>query len=58
MTDEEYAFWPKCAFPVCQFKSCLRLGSKYCWPHTPGTPEQAMENLAKTLEQPETEAVA
>jgi hypothetical protein len=30
--------WPKCAVPACQNKCCLRLRSKYCWPHTPGSP--------------------
>ncbi len=34
--DKCFAAWPKCAIPVCQNKSCLRLGSIYCWPHTPG----------------------
>lgn len=28
--------WPKCAIPACLNKSCLRLKSIYCWPHTPG----------------------
>lgn len=31
--------WPKCAIPACQNKSCLRLNSKFCWPHTPGQME-------------------
>ena len=40
--------WPKCAVPACQNKSCLSLSSKYCWPHTPGSPEEAKENLMET----------
>lgn len=48
MTDEEYAAWPKCAVVPCQNKCFRRLHSKYCWPHTPGTPEQALENLRET----------
>lgn len=34
--DRCFAAWPKCAVPACQNKSCLRLNSIYCWPHTPG----------------------
>ena len=34
--DECFAAWPKCAIPACENKSCLRLSSIYCWPHTPG----------------------
>lgn len=35
--DRCFDAWPKCAVPACENKCCLRLGSKYCWPHTPGT---------------------
>lgn len=48
-----YDKWPKCAVAACENKCCLRLNSKYCWPHTPGTPEQARENLMET--EPKTE---
>lgn len=48
MTDEEYARWPKCAVPACQNKCCLRLRSKYCWPHTPGGELEAQQNLMET----------
>jgi hypothetical protein len=40
--------WPKCAVPACQNKCCRRLESKYCWPHTPGAPAEAAENLRET----------
>lgn len=40
--------WPACAVKGCQNKSCLSLNSRYCWPHTSGTPEQALENLMET----------
>ena len=43
-TDFEYTWkywhtnpepeWPGCAIPGCQNKSCRRLNSKYCHPHT------------------------
>lgn len=48
MTPEEFAAWPKCAVPACQNKCCLRLRSKYCWPHTPGSAQEAAANLAQT----------
>lgn len=38
MTEDEFNAWPKCAVPACTNKSCRRLGSKYCWPHTPVDP--------------------
>lgn len=28
--------WPDCAKPGCLNKCCLALGSKFCFPHTPG----------------------
>lgn len=40
--------WPDCAVRGCRNKCCLRLNSRYCWPHTPGTPQEAMENLLET----------
>ncbi|MDB5730703.1 MAG: hypothetical protein JWQ03_598 [Variovorax sp.] len=40
--------WPKCAVPACENKCCLRLNSKYCWPHTPGTVDEARKNLLET----------
>lgn len=40
--------WPDCAVVGCPNKCCLRLKSKYCWPHTPGTPQEALENLMAT----------
>lgn len=48
MTEDEFNRWPKCAMPSCHLKCCLRLRSIYCWPHTPGTPQQALENLRET----------
>lgn len=36
MNEEEFAAWPKCAVEPCQNKCCLRLRSKFCWPHTKG----------------------
>lgn len=41
--------WAKCAVPACTNKCCLSLKSKYCWPHTPGTPHQARMNLIDQL---------
>lgn len=32
--EEELLAWPPCAIPGCQNRSCLRLNSKYCHPHT------------------------
>lgn len=40
--------WPNCAVKDCPNKCCLRLQSRYCWPHTPGTPQQAIDNLRET----------
>ena len=37
--------WPKCAIAPCENKACIRLNSKYCWPHTPG----ALSEQDKTL---------
>ncbi len=34
MSDEPSYHWPDCAVPECPNKCCLRLNSKYCWPHT------------------------
>jgi hypothetical protein len=48
MTDEQFAAWPKCAVPACPNKCCLRLRSKYCWPHTPGDAGEAADNLRET----------
>jgi len=47
-TDREWDEWPKCAVPACQLKCCLRLRSRYCWPHTPGTMQEARDNLRET----------
>lgn len=44
-SQEQWEAWPKCALSSCQNKSCLRLNSKYCWPHTPGSTDEALENL-------------
>lgn len=48
MTNEEFERWPKCAISACRNKSCLRLRSKYCWPHTPGGAADARQNLRET----------
>lgn len=58
MTDEEFQHWPKCAVPACQNKCCLRLRSKYCWPHTPGDPLAAQQNLLETEMRQERKAMA
>lgn len=34
MSNDEWDAWPNCAVPGCTNKCCLRLHSKYCWPHT------------------------
>lgn len=47
--------WPDCAVPGCPNQSCLRLNSKYCWPHTPGSADEARRNLEATEPQPEAE---
>lgn len=44
ISDEQWASWPDCAVRGCPNKSCLRLSSKYCWPHIPGSdPEEVAE---------------
>jgi hypothetical protein len=48
MTPEQFAAWPKCSVPACQNKCCLAKQSKYCWPHTPGSPDEARRNLTET----------
>ena len=48
LTDEEWAAWPKCAVPACKNKCCLRLRSRYGWPHTPGDALTAQQNLYET----------
>lgn len=48
----EWDEWPDCAVLGCPNKCCLRLKSKYCWPHTPGTPQEALDNLLETEEPP------
>jgi hypothetical protein len=50
----EWYAWAKCAVPACQNKCCLSLRSKYCWPHTPGTSQDARDNLLET--EPQTAA--
>lgn len=44
---EAFEAWPKCAVPACSLKCCLRLRSPYCWPHTPGTPQEAGNSLVE-----------
>lgn len=52
MSDEEWDAWPKCAIPACTLKCCRSLGSKYCWPHTPGqNHSRVMESLRAEQEQ-------
>ena len=48
LNQAEWDAWPKCAVPICENKCCLRLNSIYCWPHTPGTPGEAAENIIAT----------
>jgi hypothetical protein len=50
MNPDEFDAWPKCAVPACPLKCCRRLRSRYCWPHTPGTPEEAGESLAEEIQ--------
>lgn len=52
--DECFAKWPKCAISVCENKCCLRLNSKYCWPHTPGIDPK---EIAVSLEEEDSEVV-
>jgi len=52
LCDRCYDLWPKCAVPACQAKCCLRLKSKYCWPHTPGSGAEARENIRETEDEP------
>jgi hypothetical protein len=44
----DISWWPDCVIRGCRNKCCLRLASKYCWPHTPGTPQEARETLLAT----------
>lgn len=48
LCDDCFNAWPKCAIEVCTNKACIRLGSKYCWPHTPGL---SPDEIAKSLEE-------
>lgn len=48
MSDEAFEQWTDCAVPTCTNKCCLSLGSKYCWPHTPGDAETARRALMET----------
>ena len=57
ISDEEWEAWPWCAVPGCGNKCCRALQSQYCWPHTPGTPEQAAQNLRETEFQPDVASV-
>ena len=55
-TNEGYkrVYWPMCAVKGCPNRCCLRLGSKYCWPHTGSgksleeLKEEANENALST----------
>lgn len=49
MTEDEFRRWPKCAVPACQLKCCLRLRSRFCWPHTPGDALEAQASLAAEM---------
>jgi hypothetical protein len=44
--------WPKCAVTACQNKSCLRLASKYCYPHTLGLPQDFASQTKETTNEP------
>ncbi len=46
MTWTEYYEWPECAIPGCENKSCLRLNSPNCHPHT-GIGESYEEMMSK-----------
>ncbi len=56
--DIDWGDWPKCAVPACQNRCCLRLRSKYCWPHTPGSPLEAQQNLLETEMRPQEKRAA
>lgn len=32
--EGEEFYWPICAIPGCENNTCMRLNSKYCYPHT------------------------
>lgn len=37
--DGKTYYWPRCVVAGCENRSCLRLGSSKCYPHTlPGVP--------------------
>jgi hypothetical protein len=33
-SPEQLARWPDCKIPGCPNKSCIRLSSEFCYPHT------------------------
>ena len=42
--------WPDCAIEGCTNKCCLRLKSRFCWPHTPGAdPKEVRDSLAAEI---------
>jgi hypothetical protein len=54
-----YESWPDCAISGCPNKCCLRLNSKYCWPHTPGLDQKEVaESLAAETTEREREVIA
>jgi len=46
---EGLVYWPMCPIKGCPNRICLRLASKYCWPHTGSGKGQAelMRDLEK-----------
>lgn len=58
LTQEEFDAWPDCVVEGCQNKCCLALGSKFCFPHTPGNKHvKSMKIDAFHAEDIETESV-
>lgn len=50
--------WPDCAIKGCPNKCCLRLRSRYCWPHTPGVDPQEVADSIRASEEREVETVS
>ena len=48
----EWEHWPNCAIEGCPNKCCLRLRSKYCWPHTRG--DEPFDAMMDRLREEET----
>ncbi len=49
---EGVVYWPMCPIKGCENRICMRLGSKYCWPHT-GSGKSPEDMLCELNKEPE-----